>query len=188
MLQNKLRFLFKIDSSIIIFMACFFILYAFGVPVEEYDGYNRRLVADSLWYHGSLRKTWFDLGSILSLYCFYFPAHFLIKYGVSFKLSELSILLHSTFFVAAISALMAHIWLSSLDKRKQGFLRVRFVVCLASFFLNPLLFTFQRYLIETPLAFWLMLCTWIWYKSIYEKKYVIKFIYIIFLFNDGCFY
>jgi len=88
-------------------LAYFCILYAIGIPLEEYDGMNRRLVADSLWNGGPIAKTWFDFGSIFSFYLFYFPAALMkTVFNLTARLSDIALQLHSGFFTAAIGSLM----------------------------------------------------------------------------------
>lgn len=141
-------------------LAYFCVLYAIGIPVEEYDGMNRRLVADSLWNGGPVGSTWFDFGSIFSFYLFYFPASFLkATLHLSTQLSDVALQLHSGLFAAATGSLMLAFVLrwtrEEPRQQRSGSLAIGLLLSLV-FCCNPLAYSSERYLIETPLAFYLL--------------------------------
>ena len=140
-------------------LAVFLILCGIGIPAEEYDGMHRRMVADSLWQGTRLGSTWFDFGSIFSLYLFYFPASLLKNtLRLTTPLSDVAIALHGAFFVAATGALM----LACAVRPPRGSAPPQagapgWLPLLAlMLFCNPILFSAERHLIETPLAFYLL--------------------------------
>jgi len=155
-------------------LAYFCILYVIGIPVEEYDGMNRRLVAESIWTDGPMLKTWFDFGSIFSFYLFYFPAS-ILKEGLnlSTKLSDVALQLHSGVFSAAIGSLMLVFVLRWIFKEpsqnRSGKLGLGLVLSLV-FFCNPLAYSSERYLIETPLAFYLLAVVYLYTYDQDPKK------------------
>jgi hypothetical protein len=135
-------------------LAVFFLALALGVPVEEYDGGERRKVAAAFW-RGEFATTWFDVGAILSLVPF-FAVGSLVHWlsPDNWSTANAAILIHSSFFVAATAALMAY-WLAR-NTRKIGHPAFgTLVIITAVSFANPILYTNERYLIETPLAAYL---------------------------------